>query len=320
MLQIGAFSQSEDDFSTDTSKIKEPCDIVRYLLTTIYLPNKGCSSETTQNLAADLAAEIGSKHYVLPISNVVNSAINSIPDPFLKPAFSNFAQNSSLNATWRQELAMQNLQARTRLLLTYLAGSTCDNGKGKLVLASSNADESLTGYLTKYDCSSGDVNPIGAISKVDLRKVVLYMAKKYCLKSLDKIYKLPPSAELKPLKEGEIAQTDEEDMGSSYEELGLFGRLRTEGRCGPLSMYRKLVSVNSLGLSKIETANKVKLFFKRYGQNRHKMTTLTPSVHADTYSPDDNRHDLRPFLMESSFSWQFEKIDKLVEGIVLAED
>ena len=27
--------------------------------------------------------------------------------------------------------------------------------------------------------------------------------------------------------------------------------------------------------------------------NRHKMTTLTPSYHAENYSPDDNRFDLR---------------------------
>lgn len=31
-----------------------------------------------------------------------------------------------------------------------------------LVLGSANVDESLRGYLTKYDCSSADINPIGA--------------------------------------------------------------------------------------------------------------------------------------------------------------
>jgi NAD+ synthase (glutamine-hydrolysing) len=30
-----------------------------------------------------------------------------------------------------------------------------------LVLGSSNVDETLRGYLTKYDCSSADLNPIG---------------------------------------------------------------------------------------------------------------------------------------------------------------
>lgn len=37
-------------------------------------------------------------------------------------------------------------------------------------------------------------------------------------------------------------------------------------------------------------------FFVSYGANRHKATTLTPSYHAEGYSPDDNRFDLRPFL------------------------
>lgn len=47
---------------------------------------------------------------------------------------------------------------------------------GLLVLGSANVDESLRGYLTKYDCSSADVNPIGGISKTDL-KLFLKFAK-----------------------------------------------------------------------------------------------------------------------------------------------
>ena len=34
--------------------------------------------------------------------------------------------------------------------------------------------DSLRGYLTKYDCSSADVNPIGAISKTDLKRFIAY--------------------------------------------------------------------------------------------------------------------------------------------------
>lgn len=43
---------------------------------------------------------------------------------------------------------------------------------------------------------------------------------------INQILNATPTAELQPLNEGEIAQTDEEDMGLSYSELGLFGRLR----------------------------------------------------------------------------------------------
>jgi NAD+ synthase (glutamine-hydrolysing) len=37
-----------------------------------------------------------------------------------------------------------------------------------------NADGSLRGYLTKYDCSSADINPIGAISKTDLKRFIAF--------------------------------------------------------------------------------------------------------------------------------------------------
>ena len=34
---------------------------------------------------------------------------------------------------------------------------------------------SLFGYMTKYDCSSADINPIGGISKRDLRGFCKFM-------------------------------------------------------------------------------------------------------------------------------------------------
>lgn len=37
----------------------------------------------------------------------------------------------------------------------------------------------------------------------------------------------------------------------------------------------------------------VKHFFRFYSINRHKATVLTPSYHAESYSPDDNRYDHR---------------------------
>ena len=45
----------------------------------------------------------------------------------------------------------------------------------------------------------------------------------------------------------------------------------------------------------------VKDFFFYHTISRHKMTTLTPSYHAENYSPDDNRFDLRPFLQSPRF-------------------
>lgn len=47
-----------------------------------------------------------------------------------------------------------------------------------LVLSSANVDEAIRGYFTKYDCSSGDLNPIGGISKTDLKRFIVYAGEK----------------------------------------------------------------------------------------------------------------------------------------------
>ena len=44
------------------------------------------------------------------------------------------------------------------------------------MLGSSNIAEGLRGYLTKYDCSAADLNPIGGINKSDLKSFLRYMA------------------------------------------------------------------------------------------------------------------------------------------------
>ena len=94
----------------------------------------------------------------------------------------------------------------------------------------------------------------------------------------------------------------------------------------------------------------MKHFFKYYSINRHKMTTLTPAYHAEvsflllqtqtihslklkiflvhqdkkaytpfdlmqSYSPEDNRFDLRQFLYNTRWPYQFHKIDQLVSEL-----
>jgi len=98
-------------------------------------------------------------------------------------------------------------------------------------------------------------------------------------------------------------------MGMTYDELSEFGRLRKVEKCGPYSIFTKLVHEWGARLSPRQIAEKVKLFYFEYARNRHKMTTLTPSYHAvrsvvpsfadavnarwgtykEAYSPDDNR-------------------------------
>ena len=104
-------------------------------------------------------------------------------------------------------------------------------------------------------------------------------------------------------------------MGMTYEELSVYGRLRKIFRCGPVSMFKNLCYKWGANLTPSEVADKVKHFFKYYSINRHKMTVLTPSYHAESYSPEDNRFDLRQFLYNSRWPYQFRKIDELVNNL-----
>lgn len=56
-----------------------------------------------------------------------------------------------------------------------------------------------------------------------------------------------------------------------------------------------------------EVYKKVERFYTMHMRNRHKMTTLTPSYHAENYSPDDNRFDLRPFLLQDALGISMER-------------
>ncbi|XP_027172679.1 glutamine-dependent NAD(+) synthetase-like [Coffea eugenioides] len=104
-------------------------------------------------------------------------------------------------------------------------------------------------------------------------------------------------------------------MGMTYEELSVYGRLRKIFRCGPVSMFKNLCYKWGAKLTPVEVAEKVKHFFKYYSINRHKMTVLTPSYHAESYSPEDNRFDLRQFLYNARWPYQFRKIDELARDL-----
>lgn len=100
----------------------------------------------------------------------------------------------------------------------------------------------------------------------------------------------------------------------TYAELGIFGRLRKEKKLGPYGMFERLLHDWRDQYTPREVADKVKRFHHFYAINRHKMTTMTPAYHAEEYSPDDNRFDLRPFVMPPFYkSYSFKKIDEKVQ-------
>ena len=289
----------------------DPREFANRIFHTCYMESQN-SSKATRNRAKAIADQVGSYHLDVNIDSVVSALVSTFIK--LTDKTPKFRIEGGTDA---ENVALQNIQARIRMVLSYFLSQLLlwvRGGKGGLlVLSSANVDESLRGYVTKYDCSSADVNPIGGISKMDLRRFLDWAADHLGYTALIDVVSALPTAELEPITE-DYTQEDEADMKMTYEELSRFGILRKIYRCGPVSMFEKLVyEWNHLAPS--EVAEKVKRFFFYYSVNRHKMTTLTPAYHAESYSPDDNRFDLRQFLYNARWTWQFRKIDQLVQEL-----
>ena len=286
-------------------------NLANRILHTCYMASEN-SSKDTKDRAQAISEQIGNFHLNANIDGIVNAFLSLFVRLTGKqPQFK--VNGGSLS----ENLALQNIQARTRMVLAYLLAQLLPWVRGYkgglLVLGSANVDESLRGYVTKYDCSSADINPIGGISKRDLRQFLRWAANHLGYPALIDVVNAPPTAELEPITEN-YNQKDEIDMGMTYDELGKFGILRKVHRCGPVRMFEKLVYEWD-HLSPAIVAEKVKRFFFYYSVNRHKMTTMTPSYHAELYSPEDNRFDLRQFLYNVRWSWQFRQIDQLVKKL-----
>lgn len=298
-------------------KPQKPQEIANKIFFTCYMANEGTSSKATEERAANLAKEIGAYHIKANIGAIVQAFLEQT-----KEVLNVQAKFESEGGNPQESIAIENLQARSRMVLAYQFAQLIPAMLGMkgflLVLGSSNVNEALRGYFTKFDCSAADINPIGGIDKTDLRNFLQDAIEKFDLSTLLEIVSAAPTAELQPLQDGEIVQTDEDDMGMSYEELRSYAILRKEKRMGPLSMFKHLLAqwgpATKRDLTAKEVAKKVKYFFKMYAINRHKMNTLTPSVHAESYSPDDNRFDLRPFLLSPLWAYQFTRIDKLAKN------
>lgn len=289
----------------DLAQVQTAEQLAHHLLTTVYMGTVN-SSEETRTRARRLAAEIGASHLDVKVDTVV-SAITSLFSLITgrTPKFKAHGGSHAENA------ALQNIQARIRMVIAFLLAQLMPWVRGKsgflLVLGSGNVDEALRGYLTKYDCSSADLNPIGGVSKQDLRSFLKWAAAELGYPSLADIEAAPPTAELEPLDQsGAIQQTDEADMGMTYEELSVFGRLRKVHLCGPVSMYRQLVGLwRDQNIAPIEIADKVKHFFRSYGINRHKSSVLTPAYHMENYRHVCTEHCPAPRCQSHLISFDF---------------
>lgn len=96
-----------------------------------------------------------------------------------------------------------NAKSRSRVAVLYAVAQT----KGFLVCGTGNKSELLAGYFTKWGDGAADLQPIGDLYKTQVRQLAKHLGVPRPIQTK------APTAGLRP------GQTDEGDMGVSYEEL-----------------------------------------------------------------------------------------------------
>ncbi|MFC1860740.1 NAD(+) synthase [Chloroflexota bacterium] len=135
--------------------------------------------------------------FSIPTRTVV---LDTVFDTFLKML------SSGAPDCGTSRLAESNLKARLRMTTLYYHA----NKLHYVVVGSGNRSELSTGYFTKYGDGGVDILPIGNLVKREVRELAGYLGVPQAI--IDK----PPSAGLWP------GQTDEAELGFSYEELDCY--------------------------------------------------------------------------------------------------
>ncbi|KAK6122551.1 hypothetical protein DH2020_043706 [Rehmannia glutinosa] len=325
-IRIGHYIDGQ--FPTDSK------EFAKRIFYTVFMGSEN-GSDASSRQARMLAEEIGSWHLNVSINGVVSALLS-----LFQTLTGKQPRNKEDGGTNVENFALQNIKARTRMVVTFMLASLLPWVHNKtgfyLVLSSTTADEGLCGNLTKIlvflkedngsvcslCCSdsdtgvrhcSGDINPVGSIHKHDLRAFLKWAAANLGYSSLAEVESARPNAaEFQSIRTDDCSQS-EVDIGMTDEELSVYGKLRRIFRCGPVSMFQNLCEKWGTKLTPTEISEKVKHFFKYYSMNRHKMTVLTPSYLMQSYSPDDNRFDQRQFLYNAKWLYQFRKIDEFLE-------
>jgi NAD+ synthase len=113
-------------------------------------------------------------------------------------------------------LRLGNVMARARMILLFDRSAALD----ALVLGTSNKTELLLGYGTLHGDLASAINPIGDLYKTQIRELARH------LEVPPSIRNKPPSADLWP------DQSDEDELGFSYEEVDRLLALLVDARLG----------------------------------------------------------------------------------------
>ncbi|MFB6121878.1 MAG: NAD+ synthase [Haloferacaceae archaeon] len=193
----------------------------------LVLPSE-VNTEENMSDAERVAERLGVEYDVVAVDPIVQSFVDAFPGE----ATEERVQTDPLRT------AVGNVRVRTRGVLLYFVA----NAENGLVLGTGNRSEALTGYFTKYGDQAVDCNPLGNLYKQQVRQLAAHVGV-----PKDLVTKTP-SAEMW------LGQTDEEEMGLSYDTLDAILALHVDG---PLS---KAATVRHLDVTATQVDRVVELY------------------------------------------------------------
>jgi len=153
----------------------------------VMMPCYSCEEDRAHALMVANKASIPTREVIL--DDTFDTLLKNLPDFGVGPVLSRLAQS--------------NLKSRLRMVTLYYIANQLEY----MVTGASNRSELATGYFTKHGDSGVDILPLGNLVKAQVKELADY------LDIPKQIIDKPPSA---GLWEG---QTDEEELGISYDEL-----------------------------------------------------------------------------------------------------
>ncbi|HED05023.1 MAG TPA: NAD+ synthase [Candidatus Fraserbacteria bacterium] len=153
------------------------------------LPDDEGSAAADEEDAAQLAQELNITHRRISLAEPLGALHRALSQVGLM----------GNSAAWA------NVKPRLRMIVNYFVANSLDG----LVLGTGNKSELLLGYFTKFGDGGVDLLPIGQLYKAQVRQMARH------LHLPPAIIAKQPSAGLWP------GQTDEEELGGSYEQIDL---------------------------------------------------------------------------------------------------
>ncbi|TFH37840.1 MAG: NAD+ synthase [Anaerolineales bacterium] len=159
----------------------------------LFMPYRSSAPESRQH-AQSIIKQAGVQSEIVEITPMADPLLADIPED--------------------QQVRRGNIMARMRMTILYDRSAAF---KG-LVVGTGNKTEILLGYTTLYGDSACAINPLGDLYKTQVRQLAR------SLDIPDEIIDKPPSADLW------VGQTDEDDLGFTYDQVDRLLLLMVDGR------------------------------------------------------------------------------------------